>query len=97
MITHDDLDLDKEVGGPMVEARMAVGLRHWVYLAKKANYTFSRILITRRESTWCSRSAPKPLPSWPGGWDGQPGLLRVQAGSPNTQDLSRNPPALAGP
>jgi hypothetical protein len=42
-------------------------------------------------------AAPKPLPSWPGGWDGQPGLLRVQAGSPNTQDLSRNPPALAGP
>ena len=36
MITHDDLDFDKELGGPMVEARMAVGLRHWVYLAKKA-------------------------------------------------------------
>jgi hypothetical protein len=28
---------------------------------------------------------------------GQPGLLRAQVGSPNTQDLSRNPPALADP
>jgi hypothetical protein len=34
LIPHDDLN--KELEGPMVEARMAVGLRRWVELAKKA-------------------------------------------------------------
>ena len=33
LITHDDLN--KELEGPMVEARMAVWLHHWVDLAKK--------------------------------------------------------------
>ena len=55
----------------MVEARMAVGLRHWVDLAKKAPaelHVFENTYYAER-ITWCSRSAPEPLPSWPGGWD----------------------------
>ena len=55
----------------MVEARMSVGLRHWIDPAKKAPaelHLFENTYYAER-ITWCSRSAPEPLPSWPGGWD----------------------------
>ena len=41
MNTHDNLN--KELGGSMVEARMAVGLRHSVKLTKKSTRQTTRL------------------------------------------------------
>jgi hypothetical protein len=58
MITHDNLK--KETGGPMVEAGLTVGLRHWIDLAKKAPaelYLFKNTYYAERINVVLTSSA----------------------------------------